>query len=1845
MPLTREQCQAALKHVLEVVMDLGPDSEIQRALANDRRTDIRDIVDIPDGDIDDLTYDGDDGTPQMLKSGQRGLLKTFKAYVFHTSECGTPIGDDWMSLRREEFDAFRVGPDLYRLQLNPSVPPPRPTMLSSRTSDPLYEFRKGIKRDMTQFPLLKDEKQWDSWHRSTVATARAQDVSQILDENFTPSSDEDKLVFDAKQKYMYAVFEKTLLTDQGKAYIREHEMDFNAQKVFSKILKYALKSTKASLDSSRLLKYITSARVGDGSWKGTSHSFVLHWQNQVRLYEKQVDASEHFSAAQKRTMLENAVHDLDELRQVKAQADQHKTQTGRALTYEQYTELLKSSASAYDSQFTPKSRHAARAPKRAVYEHDLVPDDAFGVDDYYDIDSSVDVIEAHFHDRSANMSRERWKRLSAETRTKWDEISAEDKKIILGISSKPPPPTPRKANLHEISAYDFIEANIHDLRLGSEGDVDDADKEPESHDDSPSEEATLLAHATKREELSPADLRRVLSSTAARNPRKPEGDRPNKEVIIDGKKFRQVNVARTYRVSAHETALYESLADRGANGGVAGEDVRVIDTTDRRVDIRGIDNHQVTAVPIATCGAVAKSQKGEVILILHQYAYTGRGKTIHSCGQIEDFKNDVNDKSVKVPGGLQRIRTNDGHVFPLNIRDGLPYLRMRPFTDREFDELPHVILTSDRDWDPSVLDHCFDDDDAWYDAISDLEEDPSANLFDEYGNYRKRVIVQETFFDAVDDMSGTTSYLEDVIDECVYKTYETRHIVEVSERKVKPKEPDYKVLAPRFGWLPVDLIKRTFAVTTQYARTPASTVLKKHFKSPFPALNVHRRDEPVATDTVYSDTPAIDDGATSAQLFVGTESLLSDIYGMKTDKQFVNTLEDNIRERGAPSKLVSDRAQVEISNKVTDILRALCIGSWQSEPHQQHQNPAERRYQTIKTMANTILDRTGSPCYVWLLCLMYVCFLLNHTASASLNYATPLQRATGSTPDISPLLRFTWYEPVYYKVDDSDFPSDSREKLGRFVGIAEHVGHAMTFKVLTDDTLKVLYRSNVRSALNSSAKNKRIDLLGGETSPPIIKSRHDSDDGEPKEAQMPIFQPSDLVGRTFLMNPQEDGQRHRARIVRAIQNSEDGLDKEPTRIKFLCSINDDQAEEILSYNEVLDHIKKDQEDVTIWKFRCITAHEGPLLQSHPNWKGSKYNVMVEWETGEITSEPLALIAADDPVTCALYARDNGLLELDGWKRFKSIAKRQKKLLRMANQAKLRSYRTAPKYKYGFEVPRDYQHALQLDKKTGTDRWKEATKLELAQIDEYDVFMDLGLNAPPPDGYKKIRVHLVFDVKHDGRHKARLVADGHLTDIPVESVYSGVVSLRGFRLLVFLAELNGLETWATDIGNAYLEAKTKEKIYIKAGPEFGELEGHTLVIFKSLYGLRSSGLRWHERFADCLREMGFTACKAEPDIWMRKNGEIYEYIAVYVDDLAVAAKDPASIVETLQEKYKFKLKGTGPLKYHLGMNFFRNDEGVLCMAPKQYLDRMMESYERFFGSKPKQNILSPLEKGDHPELDTSELLDDEGVRKYQSLVGAMQWAVSIGRIDITTAVMTMSSFRAAPRQGHLDRVKRIYGYLAKMRKAVICIRTQEPDYSAIPDQHYDWEYTVYGEIQELLPKDAPEPLGKPVLMTSYVDANLYHDMTTGRSVTGILHLLNQTPIDWYSKKQNTVETATYGSEFVAARTCVEQVIDLRTTLRYLGVPIRKRSYMFGDNKSVVDSSTRPHSKLHKRHTALSFHRVREAIASKIIGFFHIPGSQNPADILSKHWGHQQVWELMKPLMFWHGDTIELVGPMD
>ena len=221
-------------------------------------------------------------------------------------------------------------------------------------------------------------------------------------------------------------------------------------------------------------------------------------------------------------------------------------------------------------------------------------------------------------------------------------------------------------------------------------------------------------------------------------------------------------------------------------------------------------------------------------------------------------------------------------------------------------------------------------------------------------------------------------------------------------------------------------------------------------------------------------------------------------------------------------------------------------------------------------------------------------------------------------------------------------------------------------------------------------------------------------------------------------------------------------------------------------------------------------------------------------------ESFKALKKDIPVDLAIYAKENNLLELDGWGLLKRLASRSKLTERLVKQAKLHLLKYSPKYKYGFKVPRNYADAERLDTKNENNNWYQANKLEHAQLKESKVFKDQGrfTGNRIPRGYQLIRVHTIFDVKVDGIHKARVVADGHLSATPTESVYSEVISLRGLRTCLFIGELDGMVPWATDIGNTYLEALTSEKVCIRARPEFGpELEGHLLIIYKELYGLK------------------------------------------------------------------------------------------------------------------------------------------------------------------------------------------------------------------------------------------------------------------------------------------------------------------------------------------------------------------------------------------------------------------------
>ena len=487
--------------------------------------------------------------------------------------------------------------------------------------------------------------------------------------------------------------------------------------------------------------------------------------------------------------------------------------------------------------------------------------------------------------------------------------------------------------------------------------------------------------------------------------------------------------------------------DRGANGGLAGSDMRVIYKTHCKINISGIDNHEVTGLDVVTAATLLNTSLGKVIGIFNEYAYLGNGSSIHSSGQLEWFKTLVDEKSIKV-GGTQLITTLDGYSVPLLIRDGLAYATSlgRP-TDQDMDTYPHVFFTSPDEWDPSVLDH----DPPHLDGLdpSQVSDQTFGDpMFDAYGDFNERIIANlNILLDAPPGDCG--SYTP------------TSSVTTVNLHQSSPQEPDWNALRPFFAWTSPSSIKDTFNVTTRHGTAPhTQDYIKKHFKSRNPVFNIPRHSEAVATDTIFSDTTAVDDGSTMAEFFCGRDTLVCDAYGIKSTKQFINTLSDNIRKRGAMDTLISDGGKYEISKRVTDLLRSLFIQDYQSEPYHQHQNKAENRFGLAKRYTNTVMNTSGCTACCWLLCLQYIFVVLNHLASPTLQGICPVQALEGTTPVISFLLHFSFYEPVYYRIDSSEpdlnFPSSSNEKKG--IGLA-----LLTTKVIPSpggSSLRILKRSS-----------------------------------------------------------------------------------------------------------------------------------------------------------------------------------------------------------------------------------------------------------------------------------------------------------------------------------------------------------------------------------------------------------------------------------------------------------------------------------------------------------------------------------------------------------------------------------------------------------------------------------------------------------------------------------------------------------------------------------------------------------------------------------------------------------------
>ena len=290
-------------------------------------------------------------------------------------------------------------------------------------------------------------------------------------------------------------------------------------------------------------------------------------------------------------------------------------------------------------------------------------------------------------------------------------------------------------------------------------------------------------------------------------------------------------------------------------------------------------------------------------------------------------------------------------------------------------------------------------------------------------------------------------------------------------------------------------------------------------------------------------------------------------------------------------------------------------------------------------------------------------------------------------------------------------------------------------------------------------------------------------------------------------------------------------------------------------------------------------------------------------------------------------------------------------------------------------------------------------------------------------------------------------------------------------------------------------------------------------------------------SDSIKKMGFASSKGDPDLYFKPQvkddgTKYYEYLLVYVDDILCVSHKTAAIMDELAARYRLKEGSVGPPERYLGADtkITQASSGLECwaMSSDSYVReavKVVEQFQECDGKKWKKPTTPFPRLNYQPELNDFPLFEPDMISRYQQLIGILRWSCELGRLDILSEVLLLSAFSAAPRVGHSDAVYHMFAYLRKHNSAAITFDPTMPVFG-IDFNHYDsWE-EFYDPEPESVPKDAPEPQGKMVHMSCFVDASHASNKVTYRSHTGIFIMLNSAPIMWYSKRQNTVETSTF-----------------------------------------------------------------------------------------------------------------------
>jgi Reverse transcriptase (RNA-dependent DNA polymerase) len=568
---------------------------------------------------------------------------------------------------------------------------------------------------------------------------------------------------------------------------------------------------------------------------------------------------------------------------------------------------------------------------------------------------------------------------------------------------------------------------------------------------------------------------------------------------------------------------------------------------------------------------------------------------------------------------------------------------------------------------------------------------------------------------------------------------------------------------------------------------------------------------------------------------------------------------------------------------------------------------------------------------------------------------------------------------------------------------------------------------------------------------------------------------------------------------------------------------------------------------------AISRKNGYVVTKRGNKKKIKttkgWKLLVHWKDDSKSWVNLKDIKASHPIEVAEYARAREIDNEPAFSWWVPYTLKKRDIIIAAVKSRVHK----ATHKYGIEIPRNVRQAHAIDQKNNNTLWKDAIDKEMLNVGV--AFEVLDDNKTPLVGWSKVTGHMIFDVKMDFTRKARWVLDGHKTPEVEGSTYAGVVSRESVRIALTYATLNDLQVCVADIRNAYLQAPSSQKDYIICGPEFGcENEGKRAKIHRALYGGKAAGRDFRNHLRSCMLHLGYETCRADPDVWMRKatkpdGTSCYEYILLYVDDALAVGIEAEKMLREIGQFFELKEESIGPPVVYLGgkMRLVQLENGVKAwgISSSQYVKAAVENVERYLREKGEsldKTARTPMRTSYSPELDVSPELGPQDSSYYQSLIGVLRWMVELGRVDICLEVSLLSSQLALPRMGHLASVLHIFAYLKCHHNAEIVLDPSDPvvDESLFAIQ--DWTTSEFGHVQgeEEVPEYMPEPRGQAFVIQAKVDADHASDTVSRKSRTGFLVWINCALVQWQSKKQSSIETSSFGSEFTAMKQVCEYV---------------------------------------------------------------------------------------------------------